>query len=77
VLTRQVDSLLVQTHGVGVSLFEAGDLGQDQRVFVGESWWIVFGPLAQLFPMRSQEFAPSSLPVAKAFSERAATVSAV
>ena len=65
VLTRQVDSLLVQTHGVGVSLFKAGDLGRYQRVLIGESRWIVFGPLAQLFPMRHQEFAPPLLLVAR------------
>src|SRR5229473_1529024 len=46
VLTRQVDSLLVQTHGIGVSIFEARDLGRYQLVLVGESRWIVFGPLA-------------------------------
>src|SRR5260370_41872257 len=34
VLTRQMNSLLVKTQGLSVSLFEAGDLGQNQRVFV-------------------------------------------
>ena len=65
VFTRQMDSLLVQLHGVGVSLFEAGDLGRDQCVLVGERRWIVFGPLAQLFPMRQQEVAPGLLLVGR------------
>ena len=51
VLARRMDSLLVETQGIGVSLFDAGDLGQYQRVLVGEGGWIVFGPLAQLFPV--------------------------
>ena len=60
-----MDSLLVQTQGVGVPLFDAGDLGQNQRVLVGESRWVVFGPLAQLFPVRPQEFAPRLLVIGR------------
>ena len=56
-----MNGLLVQTHCVGVSPFEAGDLGRHQRVLVAERRWIVVGPLAQLFPVRRQEFAPSAL----------------
>ena len=48
-----------------VSPFEAGDLGRHQCVLVGESRWIVFGPLAQLFPVRRQEFAPPGLLVGR------------
>ena len=61
VLARRMDSLLIQTQGIGVSLFDAGDLGQYQRVLVGERRRIVFGPLAQLFPVLPQEFAPRLL----------------
>ena len=61
VLARRSNGLLVQMHCIGVSPFEAGDLGQHQRVLVGESRWIVVGPLAQLLPVRRQEFAPSLL----------------
>ena len=58
VLTGRLNGLLVQTHGVGVPPFEAGDLGRHQCVFVAESRWIDFGPLAQLFLVRRQEVAP-------------------
>ena len=58
VLTRQVNSLLVQTHCVDVSAFDAGDLSRHQRVFVGERRRIGFGPFAQLVPLRRQVFAP-------------------
>ena len=61
VLTRRIDSLLVQTQGVSVSLFDARDLSQYQRVLVGERRRIVLGPLAQLFLVYPKEFAPSSL----------------
>ena len=57
-LAGRSNGLLVQTHRIGVSPFEAGDLGRHQRVLVGESRRIVVGPLAQLFPVRRQEFAP-------------------
>src|SRR5580698_11430326 len=46
VVARQMDSLLVETQGVAVSLFQTGDLSQYQRVLVAESRWIVFGPFA-------------------------------
>ena len=46
VLARRMDSLLVQTQGIGVSLFDAGNLRQYQRVLVSERRRIVFGPLA-------------------------------
>ena len=61
VLARQMDSLFVKTQCVGVSLFDAGDLGQNQRVLVGESRRVIFGPLAELFLVFSQEFAPCLL----------------
>jgi len=57
----QIDSLPVQAQGICVSLFDAGDLGQYQSVFVGERRWIIFGPLSQLFSMHPQEFAPRRL----------------
>ena len=50
VLARQMDSLLVQTQCIGVSLFDAGDLGQNQRVLVGESRWINFRPTRGVVP---------------------------
>jgi hypothetical protein len=40
VVARQMDSLLVQTQSVGLSVFDAGDFGQHQRVLVGEGGWI-------------------------------------
>src|SRR6202048_3365291 len=43
VLASRLNGLLVQTHGVGVSSFKAGDLGHHQCVLVGERRWIVFG----------------------------------
>ena len=71
VLARQMDRLLIQTQCVGVPFFDAGDLGQNQRVLVGESRWVVFGPLAQLFLVRRQEFAPRLLLIGpRGFIER-------
>jgi len=35
VLASRLNGLLVQTHCIGVSPFEAGDLGRHQRVLVG------------------------------------------
>ncbi len=61
VLTRQMDCLLVKLQGIGVSLIEAGDLSRHQSVLVAEGRWIVVGPLAQLLPVRRQEFAPPGL----------------
>ncbi len=61
VLARQQDGLLVVAHGLEVPPFEAGDLSQHQRVLIGEGRRIVFGPLAQLFPVLRQEFAPPLL----------------
>ena len=58
VLASRFNGLLIQAHCVGVSPFEARDLGQNQGVLVGEGRRIVFGPLAQLFPMCRQKFAP-------------------
>src|SRR5712675_2075998 len=65
VITGQSNGLLVQTHRIGVSVFETGDFGQHQRMLVGKSRWIAFGPLAQLFPMRRQEVAPPVLLVVR------------
>jgi hypothetical protein len=36
-------------------------ISADTSVLVGECRWIVFGPLAQLFPVRRQEVAPRLL----------------
>ena len=66
VVTGRSNGLLVQTHRVGVSPFETGDLGRHQRVLVGESRWIVVGPFAQSFPVRRQEVAPPGLLVGRA-----------
>ena len=57
----RLNGLLVQTHGISVSSFEAGDLSGHQGVFVGEGWWIVVGPLAQLFEVGRQEASPLPL----------------
>src|SRR5262245_49209634 len=65
VLASRLNGLLVQTHGISIAPFEAGDLGQDQCVLVAESRWIVVGPLAQLFPVRRQEVAPPVLLVVR------------
>ena len=64
-LASRLNGLLVQTHGVEVSPFEAGDLGRHQRVLVAERRWIVVGPLAQLFAVRRQEVAPPGLLVGR------------
>ena len=61
VVAGRSNGLLVQTHCIGVSPFEAGDLGQYQRVLVAEGRWTVFRPLAQLLPVRRQELAPPVL----------------
>src|SRR5260221_13789701 len=61
ILAGRSNGLLVQTHCIGVSPFEAGDLCRHQGVFVAESRWIAVGPLAQLFTVRLQKFAPSIL----------------
>src|SRR5207247_973606 len=47
------------------SPFVAGYLGQRQCVLFAESRWIGFGPLAQLLPVRRQEFAPRLLLVGR------------
>src|SRR6266850_5145618 len=65
VLASRSNGLLVQTHCIGVSPFEAGDLGRYQGVLIGESRRVVYGPLAQLLPVRRQEFAPLSLLVGR------------
>src|SRR6266481_6564197 len=65
VITGQSNGLLVQTHRIGVSVFETGDFGQHQRMLVGKSRWIVFGPFAQLFLVLRQEFAPPVLLVVR------------
>ena len=54
VFASGLNGLLVQTHGIGVPPFDARELCRHQSVLVGESGWIVFGPLAQLFPMRRE-----------------------
>src|SRR5258708_34993358 len=59
VVTRPSNGLLVQTHCIGVSRFEPRDLGGPPPVLTRKSRWIVFGPLAQLLPVRNQEVAPS------------------
>ena len=70
-LAGRANGLLVKAHGIGVSPFDAGDLGRHQRVLVGERRRIVFGPLAQLFPVRRQEFAPRLLLIGRrGFIER-------
>src|SRR5258708_40153843 len=61
VLASRLNRLLVQLHRVEGASFEAGDLSRDQCVLVGESRWVVFGPLAQLVPVCRQAFAPPSL----------------
>ena len=65
VLVTRLNRLLVQTHGVEVSPFEAGDLGRHQCVLVGERRRVGFGPLVQLFPVRRQEVAPPRLLVGR------------
>src|SRR6266403_5192669 len=65
VITGQSNGLLVQTHRIGVSVFETGDFGQHQRMLVGKSRWVAFGPLAQLLLVRCQEVAPSGLLVGR------------
>src|ERR1700682_1357772 len=65
VLASRPNGLLVQTHGVGLPPFEAGYLGRHQGVFVAERRWIDVGPLAQLFPVRSQEVEPPGLLVGR------------
>src|SRR6202789_3093706 len=61
VLTRQADSLVIETHCVGVSPFEAGDLSRHQRVLVGKRRWVDFGPCAQLFNVCCQQVVPRLL----------------
>src|ERR1700687_3948872 len=63
VVARRSNGPLVQMHGVEVSPLEARDFSGQEGVLVGESRWIVVGPLAQLFQVRRQEFAPSVLRV--------------
>src|SRR3984893_19087989 len=52
------DGLFVKTHRIGVPLFDTRDLGRHQCVLVAKRRWIIFGPLAQLLPVRRQEPAP-------------------
>src|ERR1700678_57819 len=52
VFTGRLDGLFVETHGIGVTPLEASDLCGHQGVFVGESRWAIFRPLAQLFLVR-------------------------
>jgi hypothetical protein len=59
------NGLLVQTHRICVSSFETGDLSRHQGVLVSEGRWIVFSPLAQLFPVLCREVAPSALLVGR------------
>src|SRR5260370_16109426 len=66
IVAGRLNGLLVQTHGVGVSPFEAGDLGRYQGVLIGESRWIVVGRLVQPFCVRRQEVAPPALLVGRA-----------
>src|ERR1700733_15369357 len=42
-LARRANGLLVKAHGIGVSPFETSDLGQYQRVLVGERRRVAFG----------------------------------
>jgi hypothetical protein len=60
-LAGRLNGVLVPTHCICVPPFEARDLGQYQRVLVGESRWIVVGPFAQFLPVRRQEVAPPAL----------------
>ena len=59
------DGLFVQTHRIGVPFLDARKLGRHQCVLVGKRRWIIFGPLAQLLPVRRQEFAPGILLVGR------------
>src|SRR3984893_18358556 len=52
ILARCSDRLLVQPHGIKVPAIEASKLCRHQCVLIPESRWVVFGPLAQLFPVR-------------------------
>ncbi len=61
VLASRLNRLFVKLHRVEGASFDAGDFGQHQRVLVGESRWIVFSPLPQLFPVCRQEIAPTGL----------------
>ncbi len=73
----RLNGLLVQAHCIGLSPFEAGDLGQDECVLVGESRWIVVGPFVQALPVHRQEVAPHTLLIRRTVLISAATVSAV
>jgi hypothetical protein len=64
------DCLFVQTHRLDVPPFEARDLSRNQGVLVGESRRIVFGPLAQLLPVRREQVAPRSLLVGRGVLEQ-------
>ncbi len=55
-LARQADGLLVETLGVERSLFDAGDLGADQRRAVSEILGAVMRPYLKLPVMRSESF---------------------
>src|ERR1700716_3785037 len=59
ILARQLNGLFVQAHGVGVTPFEARDLGRYERMLVAESRWIALGPLAQLRLVRREAVAPA------------------
>src|SRR5258708_35968444 len=61
VFASELNGVLVQSYGIGVPTFDARELCRHQSVLVGERRWIVFSPLAQLFPMRRQEVAPPGL----------------
>ena len=76
-LAGRANGLLVKAHGIGVSPFETSDLGQYQLVLVCERRWIVFGPLAQLFLVRGQQFAPRLLLIGRRGLKSADTVNAV
>src|SRR6202158_1594703 len=65
VVTGRSNGLLVQTHCIGVSPFEPGDLGRHQGVLIGEGRWVALGPLPQLLPVRRDEVAPPILLVGR------------
>ncbi len=67
VLPSRLNRLLVKALGVEIAPFDAGDLSRHQRMLIGECGRTVFGPLAQLFPMRRQEIAPRHLLVLGGF----------
>ena len=65
VLVGGSNGFFVQTHRIGVSPFQARNLGRHQCVLVGEGRRIAFGPLAQLLLVRRQQVTPGLLLVGR------------